>query len=110
MLACGVGSRGSRKDAWNPSGGDGFHGVPFTVPNICLSYLASPASLLTVRAPTTLPATPTKDSPVDVHFPNQVPLKNLGSSFGRRLSVGTMYITVSPNSHRAALCVRPHRA
>ena len=50
------------------------------------------------------------DSPVDVHFPSQVPLKDLGTSFGRCLSVGTMYITVSPNSNRAALCVRPHRA
>ena len=73
VLACGVGSGVSGKDGWNPSGGEGFHGVPFTVPNICLSYLASPASLLTVRARTTLPATPTKDSPVDVHFPSQVP-------------------------------------
>ena len=63
VLACGAGSGGSRKAGWNPSGDEGFHGVPFTVPSICLSYLASPATLLTVRARTTLPATPTKDSP-----------------------------------------------
>ena len=101
---------GSMNAGWNPSGGVGFHGVPCTVSSICLSYLASPASRLTVRARTILPATPTKDSPVDVHFPSQIPLKNLGSSFGRCLSVCTMYITVSPYSHSAALCVRPHLA
>ena len=44
------------------------------------------------------------DSPVDVHFPSQVPLKNLGSKFGRCWSVRTMYITV-PQIHTGLCCV-----
>ena len=72
---CGcTGVGGSMNAGWNPIGGVGFHGVPVIVSNSCASYLFVPASLLIVRERTILPAMPMKDSPVDVHLPNQMPL------------------------------------
>ena len=86
-------------------GGVGDHVVPLVNSLLCL---CGSTCRLIVRARTTLPAVPMKDSPVVVSLPSQIPLKNLGFAFGWFFGVGTMYRTVSPNSQIGAVMLRCH--